>query len=60
MPPLSTNVINDDNISSYAISKLDSDQFTYFGGDNDALSDFTPIVITLELFCKKRKLITFI
>ena len=38
MPPLSTNIIEDDDTSS-AISELDSDWFTYSGGDDDALSD---------------------
>jgi len=39
MPPLSTNVIKDDDIS-YPISKPDSDRFTHSGGD-DASSDST-------------------
>ena len=51
MPPLSTNVIEDDNISS-TISKLDLDQFTYSSGDGDALSD--SILTTLKLPYKRR------
>jgi hypothetical protein len=38
MPSLSTNITDDDNISTSAISELDSDQFTY-SGDGDALSN---------------------
>jgi len=37
----STNVTDDDNTSSSAISELNSDQFTYSGDDN-ALSGSTP------------------
>ncbi len=58
MPPLSTNVIDDDDTSSYAISELNSDQFTHFGGDNDASSDSIPTVITPESSRKRRKLAT--
>jgi hypothetical protein len=32
-------VIEDDDISSSAISELDSSRFTYSGGDDDVLSD---------------------
>lgn len=40
MPPLSTNIIEDNDTSSSAISELDSDQFTHSGGgDDDASSD---------------------
>ena len=39
MPPLSTNVINDDDTPSPTTSKLDSDRFTYSGGDDDASDD---------------------
>ena len=41
MPPSSTNVIEDDDISSSAISELDSNRFTYSGGD-DVSSDSIP------------------
>ena len=58
MPPLSTNVINDDNTSSYAISELNSDQFTYSSGDNDALSDSIPNITIPESSRKRRKLAT--
>ncbi|OCK97710.1 uncharacterized protein K441DRAFT_655621 [Cenococcum geophilum 1.58] len=47
MPPLFTNVIEDDDTSSSAISELDSDRFTHSGGD-DALSDSTPNVTTTK------------
>jgi hypothetical protein len=70
MPPLSTNVIEDDNASSSAISELDSDRFTYSGGDDDAssdynassdydaLSDSTPNVATTKSPRKRRQLAT--
>ena len=57
MPPLSMDVIEDDDTSSFAISELDSDWFTYSGGD-DALSDSTPNVTTSKLPCKRRQLAT--
>ena len=38
MPPLSTNTIDDDNISTSAILELNSDQFTYFS-NGDMLSN---------------------
>ena len=56
MPPLSTIVIDDDDASSSAISELDSDQFTYSGGDDDASSDSTPNI--LQPPRKRRKLAT--
>jgi len=59
MPPLSTNVIDNDDTSS-TISKLDSDQFTYSGGNDDALSDSTPTVTTPKSPHKRRKLATSI
>jgi len=58
MPPSSTNVIDDDDTSSYAISELDSDQFTYSSGNNNASSDSTPNITTLESSRKRRKLAT--
>ena len=58
MPPLPTNVIKDDDTSSSAISKLDSNRFTYSGGDSDALSDFTPNVTTPKSPRKRRQLAT--
>ena len=60
MPPSSTIVIEDDNTSSSAISKLDSDQFTRFG-DNNASSDSTPNtppVTTPKSPHKRRRLAT--
>jgi len=59
LPPLSTNAINDDNILSSAISKLNSNQFTYSSGNNDALSEST-LVTTPKSPRKRRKLATFI
>ena len=56
IPPLSTIVIDDDDISSSAISELDSNQFTHFSGDNDILSD--SILNTLQPPRKRRKLAT--
>ena len=41
MPPLSTNIIEDDD-TSYPISEPDSDRFTHSGGGDDAPSDSTP------------------
>ena len=41
MPLSSTNVTDNNNISSSAISELDSNQFTYFG-NNNILSNSTP------------------
>ena len=64
MPPLSTNVIKDDDTSFSAISELDSDRFTYSGGDDDAssdydaLSDSTPNVTTTKSPYKRRQLAT--
>jgi len=46
MPASSTNVIKNDNISSSAISELNSNKFTYFSNNNNALNDFTSNVIT--------------
>lgn len=46
MPPLFTNVINNNDISSSAISKLNFNQFTLFSGDDDVLSDFILTIIT--------------
>jgi len=40
MPSSSTNTTDDDNISTSAISELDSDQFTY-SGDSNASSNST-------------------
>ena len=40
IPSLSTNIIDDDNISTSTILELNSDQFTYFG-DSDALNNST-------------------
>ena len=40
MPPSSTNIIDDDNISTSTISELDLDQFTYFS-DGNILSNST-------------------
>src|SRR5437016_5758066 len=62
MPPLFTNVIDDNNETSFALSKLNSDQFTVFA-DNDAFSAFTasslnPFILFTPLFYKKWKLIT--
>jgi hypothetical protein len=62
-PPLSTNVINNDDISSSTTSKLDFNQFTYSSGDNasdDALSDTIPNITTLKSPCKRRWLATSI
>jgi hypothetical protein len=49
MPPSSTNVIEDDDTSSPAISELDSDHFTHSGGDDDASSDSTPNTPTVTI-----------
>jgi len=57
MPPSSTDVIEDDDTSSSAISELDSDRFTYSGGD-DASSDSTPNVTTSKSPRKRRQLAT--
>ena len=38
MPPLSTNIIDDDNISTSTILEFDSDQFTY-SSNSDASSN---------------------
>ena len=40
MPPLSTDVTNNDNETSSALSELNSDQFTIFA-NNDASSNST-------------------
>ena len=56
MPPSPTNVIEDDNTSSSAISELDLDQFTHSSGDDDALSD--SILTTLKSPRKRRRLAT--
>jgi hypothetical protein len=48
MPPLSTNIIDDDNISTFAISELDSDQFTH-SGDGDILSNFALCIHRISL-----------
>ena len=58
MPPLSTNIIKDNNTSS-AISELDSNQFTHSSGDNEASSDSTLNITTLKLPYKRRQLATF-
>ena len=58
MPPSSTNLIDDDDTSSYTISELNSDRFTHSGGDNDASSDSTPNITTPESSRKRRKLAT--
>ena len=60
MPPSSTDVTNDDNETSSALSKLDSDQFT-ISADNDASSDSTASSLNLSTPStppprKKRKL----
>jgi len=59
MPPLFTNIINNNNISSSAIFKLNFNQFTYSGGNNNMLSDFI-LITTLGSPHKRRKLVTFI
>ena len=41
IPSLSTNIIDDDNISTFTISKLNSDQFTHSSNSN-ALSNSAP------------------
>jgi len=61
MPPSFINIINDDNTFSSAISEFNFNQFTYFSGNNNALSDSTPntpIIITLKSPYKRRKLAT--
>jgi hypothetical protein len=61
IPPLSTNVIKDDNIPYSTISKLNSNWFTHSSGENDALSDSisnTSTIITLKSSYKKRQLAT--
>jgi len=60
MPPLFTNVINNNNMSFSTISEPNFDWFTHFGGDNNALSDFTPNILILKSPYKRRKLATFI
>jgi len=58
MPSSSTNVIEDDNTSPSAISKLDSDWFTHSGGDDDASSDSTlniPTITTPKSPLKRRQ-----
>ena len=42
MPPLSTNGTEDGD-TFFTIFKLDSDRFTHFSGNNNALSDSTPV-----------------
>ena len=57
MPPLPTDVIKDDNVSSPTISKLDSNRFTY-SSDDDALSDSTLNIITPKSPYKRHWLVT--
>ena len=59
MPSLSTNITDDDNISTSAILKLDSDQFTYFS-DGDTLSNSVPstLGITSSQLPYKRQRLT--
>src|SRR6266704_2887305 len=58
MPPLSTNVIADDDTSSYALSKLNSNQITHSSGDNNASIDSILNVTAPESSRKRRKLAT--
>jgi hypothetical protein len=58
MPPLSTNAIEDDDISSSAISELDSNRFTYSSGDDDVSSDSIVNVTTPKPPRKRRWLAT--
>ena len=58
MPPSSTDVTEDDDTSSSAISELNPDRFTHSGGDDDASSDSTPNVTTPKSPCKRRRLAT--
>ena len=58
----SLNITEDNNISS-AISELNSNYFTYFGGNNNTLNNSTPnipIITTLKSPRKKRQLATSI
>ena len=57
MPLSSTNVIEDDDISSSAISELDSNRFTYSGGD-DVSSDSIVNITTPKPPRKRRWLAT--
>ena len=65
MPPLSTDVIDNNNKISFALFKLDSDQFTIFV-NNNAFSNFTISLLNLFILFtpspyKKQKLtLTFI
>ena len=60
MPPSSTDVIDDNNKTSSALSELDSDQFTVFTGNNPS-SNSTVSLLNLSTLSippphKKRKL----
>ena len=61
MPPLFTDITNNDNKTSSNLSKLDSDQFTIFA-DNNAFSNSTVSLLNLSILFisplyKKRKFI---
>ena len=58
MPPSSTNTTDNNNISTFAISELNSDQFTYFS-DGNVLSNSapsTPGVTSSQLPHKRQRL----
>ena len=55
MRPSPTNVIEDDDTSSSAISELDPDRFTHSGDEDDASSDSTPNTPTVTTPKSPRK-----